>query len=490
MKFIKLTALCFFVLFFLKVNSQSIAPPYIRCGYGSGCNYFNNSDLILNVPFYDPEEAFKDHKVTDWEQSHGSPGLYQFQASPQINFIYLAAFGGTGYGEGVATGIRNLTPGHRYALSFQRSVNSNPNTTPTSPTSLVHHFSVVLIHCADFTAFNKDVYNTPTVPAGAQIIHCESNLSTVGWQQVFECFTASSDYDVVWFYPQNDDATQSDIEVMQPELIDITSFDAGPDVCSPGANTIIGPSTSNCSVKNALFTWTGPNGQLISTSNNPPQTPINMQDPLNWGTWTLSMTVPGSIYSSCSGQCTIIDSIHAFNDRKGRPIVNWPDYICQLGSGVYVTSSIPAPYYEWQKRIGLVWTDLSAGYGPGYRSYFVSSAGTYRLIVGNGHTPGNCNYTSPQKTIGLKNCGPGPTHFIISPNPGHSMMNVRVDPNYASTTKIHAIKIIDRFDVVRMQYQYSGVQTSDLNITGLQTDVYTAQIYDGVQWTSMQFIKQ
>jgi len=108
------------------------------------------------------------------------------------------------------------------------------------------------------------------------------------------------------FYPKNNFATNPTfigVDLAYPELIDVNGFTAG-SAPTPDPSTClvtIGPSTPNCGVANAVFTWHGPNNQSITAPVNQ-QIQINASLSQNVGTWTLTMTVPSSI--TPNGSCT------------------------------------------------------------------------------------------------------------------------------------------------------------------------------------------
>jgi hypothetical protein len=204
------------------------------------------------------------------------------------------------------------------------------------------------------------------------------------------------------------------------------------------------------------------------------------------------MTVPGAVSGNCNSQCAILDSVHVFNRQE--PHITGTFKICTdvcfghpgAVCGTTLTCTVNAPYYRWMKQFPFPGPTGWEGYGTNYQTYYATQANTYWVEVGNGPSP-DCSRNSGKVIVNSGSCNV----YVISPNPGHSQIMVKVDHTVSPpSTKIHAIKVLDRTGAVRMQYQYAGVQSANLDVSSLSTDVYTAEISDGTTWTSMQFIKQ
>jgi hypothetical protein len=186
-------------------------------------------------------------------------------------------------------------------------------------------------------------YSVPNPPPHSQQIYCQKNFSaTSGWAQVAIDFTPNENYDMIWIFPKvtstpNPPAVLN-IGFSYPEIISNETFGAGPQPNpTPGNCTVtIGPATPNCGVKNAVFKWYGPNGQIISAPANQ-QIQVDAGNSNNVGNWTLIMTVPGSnpygtnscssnmnvqasvLVTSCTGNCTPAIQVSGYLEAECPP---------------------------------------------------------------------------------------------------------------------------------------------------------------------------
>jgi len=298
----------------------------------SGCNYITNNNFTPSgysasnpIHFGNP---FGNGLVPDWFASHGTPqisdGVYDFVNSTWIYLPSSPPSPATGYAmaatipdqfspyhEGFGQKIPALTEGDKYLFSYFAKLQRHGLSSLT-----LQSYDIVLLHCED--AQNIFTYPSATLPDLTGIDHqkivCQYDV-TDNWQQFVTTFTANSDYDVIWIYPFNGftrDATTMKVDMAYPELIDVEAFSAGPaPTPSPGnCEVVIGPATPNCGVVNAVFTWHGPNGQTIAAPSNQ-QINIDANDPLQMGTWTLKMTIPGTVTPNgiCSTSPVILATV-------------------------------------------------------------------------------------------------------------------------------------------------------------------------------------
>lgn len=294
-------------------------PVALNCNPPSAntCNLFENNNF--NTTCFG-DYPFTNNCVSSWTSSHGSPQLNVFGPLHTSGANHASMWasssptpqGNEYIGEGIATGIHKLTIGHTYSLSIFKKYYSNPasNFAPD-----VDNFYIVLLKCADFLALQTPHYVVPQIPQNSQIIYCEQDMNNTSWERINQCFVANDEYDIVWIFPKETTIVpgrtfQTWLEVTLPEIVDMSSFTAGPSptVTYPNCNVTIGPSSPNCSVTGAIFTWYDPSG--IPHSALPNQT-ITVNAAIDYGTWILTMTVPNIVTTnnSCSQTCSIQSTV-------------------------------------------------------------------------------------------------------------------------------------------------------------------------------------
>jgi hypothetical protein len=293
----------------------------------SNCNIVRNNDFDHTL--YNPNDQqhvndpFGLDLVPEWYPSHGSANIYgpNFLAPipPPIG-ISSYFFGGVGqigaqggggafYSEGIVQKITATIPGHRYVLSFFKAktdYSNNPYVGTNDPIDILH---ITLINCEDYiSTFNPNSYSYPVVPANSQPIFCETGMSNNNWEQVFVNFTATSNYNMIWIYPEENPTPGkfSGLYFAHPELIDITASFAQTLIGTPPNCQVLLP---HCGPINSVFTWTGPNGQIISGTVNQP---LQINTSTDYGLWTLQMTVPGSLNTNntCSDNTSLQANIY------------------------------------------------------------------------------------------------------------------------------------------------------------------------------------
>lgn len=297
--------------------------PYIECAPLPGplecANLITNNNFTPNSN-YNPQPIGTNPDFTDpfttpphapgfipnWMTGQGTPQIDDYYSRFFFSTVtmppapatgYAAMFGGTTGGipinEGIIQKISPLTIGAKYMMSFFERISLSPNYTNTSM-----NFNIVLMKCNDYGLIYPpapNIYITPPNPANSQTIYCEVDLQNTQWLQKTTSFIANDDYDVIWIYPKGDPTVNSSgamILFALPELINVTGFTAGanPTPTLGNCTVTIGPSTPNpCGFTNAVYTWYGPNGQIIPAPSNQ-QIPVDASNPSNVGTWTLVMS--------------------------------------------------------------------------------------------------------------------------------------------------------------------------------------------------------
>ena len=84
------------------------------------------------------------------------------------------------------------------------------------------------------------------------------------------------------------------------------------------------------------------------------------------------------------------------------------------------------------------------------------------------------------------------TDFTISPNPTRDYVRIsssNQDKFSKSQGIIYGVKVIDRFGVLRKTFEYkSGIISTKISITDLNSGVYLLSVFDGQTWKSKQLI--
>ncbi|HAO45432.1 MAG TPA: T9SS type A sorting domain-containing protein [Ferruginibacter sp.] len=312
----------------------------------SACNFISNSSFTPDAQ-YDPNVDFVNpfnydyagnSRIPSWNIGTGTPTVadginFPSAAWPEypnppvgspgyyFGAAGLAAYLGIYASESIVQKIPQLTAGRSYTLNFYKMyMNFTSRTGSNYP---VDHFRIVLMHCSDYQqTFWTNVtfphnYEVPPLPANSQIIYCESTVFNGSWERSFIKFTPNQNYDMIWIYPEEDHdnpAKETGIFVSFPELIDITGFNAGgsPNPTPPNCTVTIGPATPNCGPKDAVFTWLGPNGQSITVPLPlvSQQIQVDASVAANAGTWTLVMSLPGTVTTNntCSQNITSVQA--------------------------------------------------------------------------------------------------------------------------------------------------------------------------------------
>jgi Secretion system C-terminal sorting domain len=298
----------------------------LNCGVPlvtNACNQVFNNNL---TPVYAACVAnnFQDPFVwcyAEWGRSHGSPqvNLRLPLIGAGINHasmwaLYVTSNPPQELGEGIATRVPNLIPGHKYAMSFYRRTWLNI----PAPSPYLDQVNILMMKCNDFIPTNWDT--VPNPPVNSQAVYCETNVNKPNWERIAQTFTANDNYDMIRIYPKqtslpvNSQFPQWWLDFGKLELVDVTNFSAGPPpipVYPNNCTVTIGPAMPNtCALTGAVYTWHGPSGQVIAAPANQ-QISVDASNPANAGQWTLKMTIPGIITTNntCSNALDVQASV-------------------------------------------------------------------------------------------------------------------------------------------------------------------------------------
>jgi hypothetical protein len=342
------------------------------------CNLFSNPGFSSRSGNYDPYVPFL-ADVTSWTFSHGSPQLNLFGSLPnRTNYACMWSFTNRRglQGEGIAQILTGIIAGHTYVLSFEKKMRPDP-------AQVVDELSVVLTKCWQEQQGNDFI---PTF--SGQVVYDETNIINKDWERVSTCFTAEDDYDMAIFYPRNG-GTQSWICILQPELIDITGFNAGP-INSPDAScqVLIGPPGPLCAPNDATFTWHGPSGQIIQVTAANPQ--ITIDASIDFGTWTIVMNRSGITLTNNSADQGCANSYSVEIPR------------CFIPCSAAITPSGPIDVYEiYDGVLPFTLTSASATGNQWYRNGVAIPGATNQTYTFN--NSGNIAYTN-QYTVVVNGC--------------------------------------------------------------------------------------
>lgn len=272
------------------------------------CNIIQNNDFDPQTYSDDP---FSTNLLPPWQTASGSctvyPGANTFPfAPPAPATSYVFGYAGyyDSYGqyacESIVQKIPNVIPGHTYVLSFfisHRDYSNNPYIGVDYP---LDHFNIHLINCDDYNeTFTPNSFVYPTVPANSQQIYCQDNVANHAWKRVFVHFVAQQPnplrpLNMIWIWPEGDPdpAKHSGMFVALPELFDITNYT---NMVQQAANPGCLATLPSCGPEGSYFEWFGPPGST-SIPPTPAGTPVtlDLSNPQNAGTWSLTLSVPGA----------------------------------------------------------------------------------------------------------------------------------------------------------------------------------------------------
>ena len=129
-------------------------------------------------------------------------------------------------------------------------------------------------------------------------------------------------------------------------------------------------------------------------------------------------------------------------------------------------------------------------YGPvtlNYTIAAVNQCGTGNFVTKSVNVPapwrtGNCNI--PGKPTPSANGSKA--NFQLSPNPTTNIITVTKNDNIGFTE----IRIFDKLGILRKQIKYpKNTKSATINVSGLPTDIYQLQAFDGVNWSTISFSK-
>ena len=171
--------------------------------------------------------------------------------------------------------------------------------------------------------------------------------------------------------------------------------------------------------------------------------------------------------------------------------------VCSAGVSINFNYSIIDSKYS-----NFVWTPVSVPSGATWHA----SGGNLSMYVTTPTTQG-----SNSETIALSATGPcgvynvnftstavyvGGFNFAVAPNPTQDNVTVSSGNNQTLTKNssqnvIYAIKITDDLGTLRKSFEYkSGVTSTRISLTELNSGLYLMSVFDGTKWSSTQLVIQ
>ncbi|MBA3972058.1 MAG: hypothetical protein H0X46_07925, partial [Bacteroidetes bacterium] len=266
--------------FRLRLSNRNLTGSW-DCNLTSCGQHIVNGDFEANVYFMDSTWPFNGW-VGCWGQAYGSPQIGCGATDPAHSGTFCARMWNSDNsattsqphtGEGIFTFLQgSVVPGRQYIVSYWLK---NDQTVLSAPTPTIN---VVLTKTgfAGFTADpTEDVANLGTsisITATSQVISQVSNFNNNSWQLITSCFTANDNYDILYFFPQNNqDGIRKWIEVDDFQLNEVVA-DAGADrtICAGSITTLGGTCPP---VSGIIYSWTPAGGLADPNVANPTISP-------------------------------------------------------------------------------------------------------------------------------------------------------------------------------------------------------------------------
>lgn len=267
-------------------------------------------------------------------------------------------------------------------------------------------------------------------------------------------------------------------------------------ICSNSSITITGPNplcntplvyTLNGAPAGTTRTWSAVPSGIVSIAPSPDGSQATVTR-IGAAYFTLQVTLSTP---ACGSGIISSSSIRAGGFGSSDYPVSGPSSACRNTYVTFTTNTLPgATDYAWFWPM-TGWTYVSGNHTPTLTLITGTVNGQVGVRVANACDAGG----SPGiKFVQINNCG---FAFTTSPNPGTDNVTVSTNlaqgatPADATQNNIYQIKIFDQLGNVKMVYNFSGgVTTTNINISNLVAGLYTIQVYNGVEYSSKQIVKQ
>jgi len=213
-------------------------------------------------------------------------------------------------------------------------------------------------------------------------------------------------------------------------------------------------------------------------------------------TLTTSATSASVNFPATGGNFTLVVSATYPNNTSSAAVSNLytygvPNMKLSISKWVGYTffaqaTNIPGANYTWT-------LDNYTFGGPSFYDEDISCGEDHHLSV---YATTACGTTNTAGFKINKPCGGGgPKKLNVSPNPVQGFMRVSLADAEGKASAIgkgrlvKAARIVDKAGRIVRRYEFgAGVPEASLNTSGLATDIYILQIFDGMQWVHQEII--
>jgi len=235
-------------------------------------------------------------------------------------------------------------------------------------------------------------------------------------------------------------------------------------------------------------------------------------------TYTISLSNPGVVFTS-NGQLTLTTTATTVNisfpPTGGNFLLsvtaNYPGGVSSPAASYRYYFGLPQMYCSISKWVGDVFTAQAAIYpGATYHwtvgAYPGSSSGAVesdeppcgvntRISV---YAVGACGTTNTATITVNPSCtggGGGQKLLNVSPNPTQGVVKITLsdeenkDKAAGKGRLVKAVRVVDKGGRIVRRWEFStGVQEANINTSGLASDIYILQVFDGERWVHREII--
>jgi hypothetical protein len=257
------TALTSGIVYYVKVSTtssgtctfnlamrNSLMPP--ACN--PGCGLVSNPSFEANSYASNPISPFESF-VNCWYRAGSSPQISNGVGSGSSTYSAYMSSGSSSTSEQIYANV-NIISGHKYVLNYFLK---------KSAANTVDNFYVKLVNSSGggWTPGNSSTIISPSI---VRTISQNTAISSTSWAEYTVCFTATTNYDILYCYPQCNSGNFNEwVNFDQVQITELT-VDAGSDLslsCT-GSGTI--GSVSCTPILGATYSWSPTSGLTSPTS--------------------------------------------------------------------------------------------------------------------------------------------------------------------------------------------------------------------------------
>jgi hypothetical protein len=419
-----------------------IWPGVIPCNSSNPCNKISNGGLDSAAYSVNTNNiAVGGNHIYCWKASHGNPFTSASDRNnipttidwAQYNHDLVMDATPNNTGDGVFQSGLNIQSGRIYFLKFFYSVSNcafvpsygyldnDPDFIPAQTDSFFIKFANGLTNVA--TTNHQAVPNITQFQTLGQLTNLASSQNPQ-WIETTLCIKANSNYDALWFYPQQNGSSITRIRIRNIRLYEADA--GGPTLnvpCSGSGFFHLGQGCAN--IPGATYSWSPTTGLSNPNSLNPT---VNFSSFSGSRTYTLTVSMGG---------CSVSDSVTLIQQR---PAISLQQQIEICSSNDLPVLLISSPDYSGTPGYGFQWyiwdTNTSQFIiipGATQQNYSAPAPGVYVLVVT--HFATACQnstfcyvYLAPQNTantdFGIYSVAqPGLPYFTALVNPANTNWN-------------------------------------------------------------------